>query len=63
MTKVFRKMRGISDQDLSVALTNHRNILTGLVSVTTLLLRERRLLLVLQMVEVGALLWMVYRVG
>lgn len=55
----FRKIRAIKDIDLSNALTNHAQVIGGVALATTMLLRERRMLLLLQLVEVGAILWLV----
>lgn len=54
----FRKMRAIKDVDLSKALTNHAQVIGGVALATTMLLRERRLLLLLQLVEVAGLIWL-----
>lgn len=43
MAKTWRKFRGIDDQTLGAALTNHAQVLGGIAKATELLLRERRL--------------------
>ena len=58
---IFRKMRGIDDRTLNMALTNHATVLRGVSEAVTRLLRERRLLLVLHVVEAAAIVWVLVR--
>lgn len=57
----FRKFRGINDKQLGAALTNHAQVIGGVAAATNMLLRERRLLLVWNLVVTAALVWMAYR--
>lgn len=54
----FRKIRGIKDSDLNAALTNHAHVIGGVAHAVTMLLRERRLLLLLNVAQVLGLIWM-----
>ena len=58
---VFKKMRGINDAQLGLVLTNHADVLRGVGLAVTMLLRERRLLLVLVFVQAAALVWTLVR--
>lgn len=59
----FRKVRGISDQDLHGALTHHTGVLQALAGAVSNLLRERRLLLLLHLVQAAALIYLLWRVA
>lgn len=61
MANPFRKIRAIDDRTLSNALGNHAYVLRGVSGATTTLLRERRLLLVLHVIEAAVLVWLVLR--
>lgn len=57
--KMFRHMRGIDDKTLGGVLTNHAGTLRAVANATTLLLRERRLMLVWAVVVTVVLTWLV----
>lgn len=57
MKNFGKKMRGIKDNDLNMALLNHAGVLQKTVVILELLLRERKLLLVLNVVQSGAIVW------
>lgn len=60
-SKLFRKMRGLNDVTLGKVLENHAGVLGATVNATGLLLRERRLLLVLHVVEAVVIVWLLLR--
>jgi hypothetical protein len=51
----FKKFRGINDAELSLVLENHAMILKGVSGALTMVLRERRLLLLWSVVVTVAL--------
>lgn len=57
----WKKMRHIDDTTLGNALNNHAGFLRALRNATTMLLRERRLLLALHVAEVAAIVYLVTR--
>lgn len=59
--RLWNKVRSISDPMLNAALTNHAQVLTGVAKATNMLLRERRLLLLLHLVEAAAITWLILR--
>lgn len=59
---LFRKFRGVDDKTLGMVLGNHADTLRGIANAVTMLLRERRLLLVLEMVQTLALIWVLLKI-
>lgn len=55
--KLFKKFRGIDDNTLGAALTNHAQVLGGVARATEMMLRERRVLLVWRVVVTVGLMW------
>lgn len=54
---MFKKFRGIDDRTLGAALTNHAQVLGGVAGAATMLLRERRLLMVWRVLVTVGLVW------
>lgn len=61
MGRVFRKIRAIDDRTLYQVLGGQDNALRGVSAAVWMLLRERRLLLALTLVQTGAIIWLVLR--
>ena len=59
--KTFKKMRGINDGDLNRVLLHHAEVLRAMTRPLSLLLRERRLLLVWVVLVTATLIWEVLR--
>lgn len=57
-TGPFRKVRGIDDKTLGAVLTNHADMTRAMAAALTMLLKERRVMLVWAVVVTVALMWM-----
>ena len=56
--KMFKKMRGLDDKTLGGVLTNHADTLRGIAMATTMLLRERRVMLLWMIVVTTAVMYL-----
>lgn len=57
----FRRIRAIDDRTLLQTLGGQHNALLGMSAALSVLWKERRLLLVLHVVEAAAIVWLVLR--
>lgn len=62
MSKTFKKFRGIDDRTLGAALANHTDVLKAIAHATTMLLRERRLVLAWGTAVTAAVMYLLWAV-
>lgn len=58
---LYKKFRGVTDAELSVVLENHAGMLNGMGRALTMMLRERRLLLLWNIAVTAAVILLLLR--